>query len=297
MAKPPTSPARAAKPPAPVMQLSPAGTTTSLHIPSTSFKFPSRICPTMGMISWFVTISTCVTLNRLYDHDIGGIPWPYISDTGKYSPERAVFSFGCTITCIYMLTVVALNYGKVKRDIEIRHPTSEFGTRGTKRNMVSFVAGIVGCPFLGLLASFDTADTPGLHLICVLVFFPLMLTWMYFNTSVYIVLVQYERATYGRAHRALVISKNLKITLSVLMTIFVMLYLPIGMCLVNDWYNYGADWKIHTFRAVNQHLAVACLVFYFGTHFFDFGKLNMEIVQGEKIVRVKAANTGGKKMR
>ena len=44
-----------------------------------------------------VTIFGSVGLNRYYGHDIGGIPWPYISDTAKDPPQSGLFAYGLTV--------------------------------------------------------------------------------------------------------------------------------------------------------------------------------------------------------
>ncbi len=43
----------------------------------------------------------------------------------------------------------------------------------------------------------------------------------------------------------------------------VSLYLPIGPCLVSNWYNYAEDMLVHTMRVVTQHISVALLILFF----------------------------------
>jgi len=230
--------------------------------------------------------------NRLYEHDIGGIYWPYLSDTGKTPPESAIFAFGLTLTCVLIAVVVVLNYGLVKREITINgsiiedlHKMGESdGWKGWRRNRVAMILGLCASPFLGLLAVFDTGRTPGLHMIFVLGFFPFMIAYVFTNTSVYHILLEHKKR---RVHKMsnkkslsnLEISVKVKRWCSIFLAFFVTLYLPVGMYLVTDWYNYSNDKFIHTFRSVTQHLSVLCLIFYFGSFWFDFGTLRMTIVQ------------------
>jgi hypothetical protein len=240
----------------------------------------------------FVSISTivlCVGFNRYYNHDIGGIYWPYLSDTAKLNPESAIFALGFTLTAVMIAFAVTLNYGKVKRDIEIYGITDR---RGIKRNRTALVFGLLASPFLGLLACFDTARSPELHLIFVLGFFPLMLAYVFINTSIYSTLLSLrtsprQNSSNGRKQSSpatlslqrLEKSYHLKKRVSLALLIFVTLYLPVGMSLVTDWYNYSNDCAIHTFRAVMQHCSVLCIMLYFGTFWYDFDALRMTVVQ------------------
>jgi len=197
------------------------------------------------------------------------------------------------LTCVIIAIVVVLNYGLVKREITINgsiieelHKYGETeGWKGWKRNKIACFLGISASPFLGLLAVFDTARTPELHLYFVLGFFPFMVAYVFTNTSVYKILLEHKRRRSQRigkrALQALETSVLCKKICSYLLAIFVTLYLPVGMSLVSNWYDYSKDVYIHTFRAVTQHLSVLCLVFYFGSFWFDFGSLRMTIVQSD----------------
>jgi len=255
--------------------------TTDINI---TFTFPSKVFPAAGLISAITTLGVCVGLNRYYNHDIGGIDWPYLSDTGKYPPETALFGFGLTLTSILIVITVTLNYGKVKRDIGRRAKDPELGRKGWKRNNASLCLGIISAPFLGLLAVFDTARTPELHLVFVLGFFPFMVAYVIVNTSVYNIMAKYSMKAAARDSQSftnLQTSVRFKKWCRNLLLLFVTLYLPVGLCLVTDWYNYENDKFVHTFRAVCQHLSVLFLLLYFGTFWYDFGTLRMAVVQRE----------------
>jgi len=139
--------------------------------------------------------------------------------------------------------------------------------------------GFCSSPFLGLLAVFDTDRTPGTHLIFVLLFFPFMVSYCFTNTSVYSHLA--IRWPNDKTLKRSLLTKKI---CCYLLAFFTCLYLPIGMSLVSDWVDYKNDVAIHTFRAITQHLSILCLVFYFGTFWFDFGVLRMEVIQKEDSV-------------
>jgi len=264
-----------------------------------TFSFPSRVFPAMGLSTFLVTIITCVLLVQYFEHDIGGIYWPYLSDTGKYPPESALFAFGLTLTSVWIASVVVLNYGRIKREITThgsfaeglnRKEQESDGWQGWRRNKIALVLGLLSSPFLGLLAVFDTARSPSLHLLFVLGFFPFMVSYIFVNTSVYKILLKHKEERIAKTNpsekakaslRALRTSVWCKTTCCYLLLFFVTLYLPVGMSLVSDWYDYRNDVTIHTFRAINQHLSVLCLVFYFGSFWYDFGTLRMTVIQNE----------------
>lgn len=253
------------------------------ELPATlTFDFPSRAFPLAGVLTFVATMTLCVSCVLNLDHDIGGISWPYISDTGKQPPESGIIAFGFTLTAVLIAAVVTLNYGKIKRDIELCEHILKQPVGGRKRNIAAVVSGLCAVPFLGLLASFDTRQTAELHLLFVLIYFPGTLIHVFVNTSTYAsVLQSLERALHP-THRTLVqfrTSTAVKRILSWLLLFFTVLYLPVGMALVTDWYHYDRDAVVHTFRAVCQHLAVLCIVLYHGSAWWDFGDLRMSVLQ------------------
>eukprot|EP01103_Thecamoeba_quadrilineata_P008904 TRINITY_DN18611_c0_g1_i1.p1 TRINITY_DN18611_c0_g1~~TRINITY_DN18611_c0_g1_i1.p1 ORF type:complete len:280 (-),score=34.39 TRINITY_DN18611_c0_g1_i1:16-855(-) len=242
---------------------------------SITLSFPSRFFPLAAFITFVSTVAFCITSSRILQHDIGGIWWPYLSDTGKYPPESAIFGFGMTLTSVWICIVVILNYGKVKRDLERRGDLNR-SRIGKRRNRLALICGLVSAPFLGLLAVFDTERSPELHLYFVLVFFPAIITYCFVNTSVYSFLAKIHRN--NSALKKSVIAKR---WCCYALLFFTTLYLPVGLSLVSDWYNYQNDVVVHTFRAVTQHLSVLCLVFYLSSFWFDFGVLRMTVTQTE----------------
>jgi len=251
----------------------------------------------MGLCTFLITILTCVLMVWYFEHDVGGIYWPYLSDTGKYPPESALFAFGLTLTSVWIASIVTLNYGRIKREISLNGSFAEGlnskdseGWQGWRRNNLALFLGLISSPFLGLLAVFDTGRSPALHLLFVLGFFPFMVAYVFVNTTVYRIILKHKESRASKvpaskkmqdAIKMLRISVRCKIVCCYLLFLFVILYLPVGMSLVSDWYEYRNDVAIHTFRAINQHLSVLCLVFYFGSFWFDFGTLRMTVIQSE----------------
>jgi hypothetical protein len=258
--------------------------------PTITFTLSARHFPLLT-IGWGIcTLAACISLNRWHGHDIGGIPWPYISDTAKDAPQSALFGFGMTMACAMMAVVIVINYGKCKRELYLLADAENGGgsAAGLKRNKLALVCGLLACPNLGLLACFDTKRTPGLHLAFVLGFFPFALVFLFAMTSLYRLLTALAAAKSGGDSgekgdktRFISLQRSLwwKSRVTNVFCVFFALYLPVGMQLVSDWHDYRNDVLVHTCRAVCQHVCVVCLILYFGTFYFDFGDSNLVLLQ------------------
>jgi hypothetical protein len=246
---------------------------------SETFSVPSKYIPIVAEVIAITTILACVVMNRLGNKDIGGLYWPYLSDAAKNPPEAAIFAFGLTITCMLLVMCVVINYGYIKKNIESRGEHTELGKKGTKRNKFALWCGLLSAPFLGLLAAFDTARTPALHIAFVLGFFPLVSAFLFVNTSTYALVLQHAHAT--RHARLDVVQKSVrrKRMCCIALLVFVTLYLPVGMSIVTSWVDYSTEPGLHSFRAVCQHLSILCLLIYFGSFYYDFGDLRLRIMQ------------------
>mmetsp|Transcript_33881 Transcript_33881/g.68636 ORF Transcript_33881/g.68636 Transcript_33881/m.68636 type:complete len:287 (+) Transcript_33881:116-976(+) len=253
--------------------------------------FPSRYIPLFGLCLASVGIFGSVLLNRLHGHEIGGIPWPYISDTAKDPPQAGMFAFTMTVTSCIIALVVIINYGKAKNDIEIIFPP-DMNNLGAKRNLYGLIVGLISAPNLGLLACYDTKRTPGLHLLFVILFFLPCIAYLFIVKSLYELLLHRANTAEKKSddgslnpvpyksYTSLQTSLRWKRLICNVFLVAVTLYLPVGMSLVSDWQDYSNDVAIHTARAVAQHVSVLCLCCFFGSMYFDFGDLEFFIVQG-----------------
>ena len=205
-----------------------------------------------------------------------------------------------TVTACLVTVIVILHYGKLKNDLSVLQ-----NAQGMRRNTVSMLCGLFAAPNLALLACYDTARTPALHLLFVLGFFPASVVYLFTITSLYKLLVgdmQRRRCDDSSAVTktrwvSLQTSLRYKLLICRCFLFSVTLYLPVGLCLVSNWYNYADDMcvqalplpavilcnmlrrYVHTMRAVTQHISVALLVLFFGSCYWDFGSINFFLVQ------------------
>ena len=264
--------------------------------------FPSRTIPLLcGWIA-IPTLIGVVFTSWSWDtrHEFGSLPYPYLEDVVKHTPQAAYFSFGMTVTSFLMILTMVTNYGKVKNELGLVTGVV-VNPPGTKRNVASMICGLVGTPFLGMLACADAARMPTEHIVCSYMFFGPTIAYMFLQTSLYKTLLDSRlQEIVKRRHYKLRMSVLAKRLLCIFFTIFTAIYLPIGMLvapaklvlptLSREYpalgafevylYEYGDDWAVHTVRAICQHLAIWCIISFYTTFYLDFGNLEFFIVQG-----------------
>eukprot|EP01059_Diplonema_ambulator_P024396 TRINITY_DN4034_c0_g1_i1.p1 TRINITY_DN4034_c0_g1~~TRINITY_DN4034_c0_g1_i1.p1 ORF type:complete len:280 (+),score=47.95 TRINITY_DN4034_c0_g1_i1:45-842(+) len=255
---------------------------------SVVIRIPSRAIPFFAILVAVSTILGSVGCCFYYGHDFGGTYWPYISDTAKEMPQAGFFSFGMSVVSIMILVTVWVHHGKLKLNLYALSDGKKEGfPEGFKRTRLARWMGCLAAPNLGLLACYDTSRSPELHLLFVMLFFVPCLIYLMSIISVYRMMVKkvHYRRSIGcprishPSYVSLETSLRWKSIIGNFFAFFFTLYLPIGMSLVTDWYDYSNDVAIHSFRAICQHATVLCLICFFGTMWFDFGDLVFRIVQ------------------
>eukprot|EP01065_Artemidia_motanka_P028446 TRINITY_DN33807_c0_g1_i1.p1 TRINITY_DN33807_c0_g1~~TRINITY_DN33807_c0_g1_i1.p1 ORF type:complete len:270 (+),score=40.24 TRINITY_DN33807_c0_g1_i1:73-882(+) len=251
-----------------------------------ALRLPSRYIPAVAIAIAVSSILTSVVCCFYFGHDIGGIYWPYISDTAKEVPQAGLFSYAMSVVSTLIFVTVVVHHGKVKlRLYALRDGHKD--TVGQKRARLARAAGCFAAPNLGLLSCYDAKRSPELHLLFVILFFVPTLVYILCTVSVYRLLVKRQEARTAagkerlprKSYVSLHTSLRWKERIAAAFGFFFTLYLPVGMSLVTDWYDYRNDVAVHTFRAVTQHCAVLCLVVFFGTMWWDFGDLVLRILQ------------------
>eukprot|EP01062_Namystynia_karyoxenos_P073227 TRINITY_DN70058_c0_g1_i1.p1 TRINITY_DN70058_c0_g1~~TRINITY_DN70058_c0_g1_i1.p1 ORF type:complete len:293 (+),score=110.62 TRINITY_DN70058_c0_g1_i1:70-879(+) len=256
------------------------------HKGAVAFRLPSRYIPAAAIVIAVSSIFASVACCYYFEQDIGGIYWPYISDTAKEQPQAGLYSYGMSLVSALIVVTVFIHHGKVKlRLYALRDGHRDVA--GQRRARLARAAGCFAAPNLGLLACYDTKRAPELHLLFVLLFFVPTLVYVICTVSVYRMLVsrQEERTRLGKprlqrdAYVSLHTSLRWKQRIAWAFAFFFTLYLPVGLSLVSDFYDYRKDVAVHTFRAACQHCAVLSLVLFFGTMWWDFGDLVLRILQ------------------
>lgn len=113
-----------------------------------------------------LTISTSITLGG--GEYIGGIVWPYFSDTGRESPAYEVFAVGLTLAG---LGWVALVLGERRIVAGIAAGTGVSSAHVARLNVSAPVCGVLAAACVSLLAIFDTINYPTIHNLAAYVFF------------------------------------------------------------------------------------------------------------------------------
>ena len=153
------------------------------------------------------------------------------------------------------------------------------------------IVGIIAPPFLGLLACYDTKRALNTHRACVVIFFSLTMIYMLTILSIYHhlagrttlqqVMDAYKKDDDGRSYRQkrksctaspkeiknVKFSVKVKSIIAVIFFLLVLFYLPVGMMMVSDIHESSynqVDVYVHAARAVCQHLAVVCIILFYG---------------------------------
>ena len=77
-------------------------------------------------------------------------------------------------------------------------------------------------------------------------------------------------------------SLRIKLAIAASFVVLTLVYLPVGIWMCKQPFGKGytepADVWVHAMRAMCQHLAVICIILYYGTFYYDFGDLNLYLV-------------------
>jgi len=235
------------------------------------FMVPIFIC-----IVGIVTIIICIILTKTRsDQKIltGGLPIPYISDTGKVAPMYGIFVGGeCTVTVFWIIFVVLLcfHFEKIMQEKQ----SSEDNKHQRNLRYASVFFGAFGVIFLAGLTIFDTADFPDVHLTCAIIFFVFEIVFFHLQT------------VFFGMNGYLKYSFRVKLAIQILMDIFFIIYLPIGLPLANytydpktKTYDYTVDISTNMMRVVCQYGTVFSLMIYFCTFSYDIYRIRNKPVE------------------
>lgn len=169
-----------------------------------------------------LTLVLCVSITLGTDTYIGGISYPFFSDTGRDRShgQYYIFAVGLTLTGVLWAMTVA---GMSKLGKRLTDNLGE-GARGGC--LLSSAAGFLwaAAPFLALVSIFDTVNFSALHNLSAYAFFGFALIGVILHTSGLHTLAR--RAAPGSAISH---SAKAKLIIAGVMTVCVVIYLPVGL--------------------------------------------------------------------
>lgn len=129
------------------------------------FQITARLLTTILAIHTFVTIILCYVCAVVVQHRLGY--FPTISETGDYSPEAAIFSFGLSISAFILSVFVSLIHllhcHYVAMIGEITFDNSEIKAELKRQNRMNTIYGfLASISFIGV-ATFRSVELPTVH--------------------------------------------------------------------------------------------------------------------------------------
>ncbi|KAF4325098.1 hypothetical protein JM18_000606 [Phytophthora kernoviae] len=219
----------------------------------------ARFAPVVATVVVIVTLVTCVTIAKVNDVYLGGLDWPYFSDTGRDSPGYSVFCAGLSIVAVSLVLTWLTNYQFQRELIEKEsHENTDNMSTSTIRKYSEAVRvlGVLSTVGLPVLAFFSTTSYPDVHQYAAYWFFVLEAFALLLNTIASFKLTRLTEASYNpyfsTESEAQPQATNLfnpwkvakastkgtfyiQLVFTTLFLIAFLLYIPIGLAIVADF--------------------------------------------------------------
>ncbi|OWY93407.1 hypothetical protein PHMEG_00037213, partial [Phytophthora megakarya] len=211
--------------------------------------------PVVATTAVIVTLITCVSIAKAKDIYLGGLAWPYFSDTGRDAPGYSIFCAGLTIVAIALVLTWLANY-------EFQRQLIDKESQGSAENLyepnirkyceIVRVLGVLSVFGLPILAFFSTTSYPDTHKYAAYWFFVLEAVALVVNTIASFKLARlsdgnpYYSSEPGesavKAFDPWNVSKSSKrrtlyiqVVCTTLFWIAFLLYIPIGLALIDEF--------------------------------------------------------------
>ncbi|KAG3081602.1 hypothetical protein PI124_g19165 [Phytophthora idaei] len=223
-----------------------------------SFTIGTRVAPIVATTVVIATLITCVSLAKAKDIYLGGLAWPYFSDTGRDAPGYSVFCVGLSIVAIALILTWLANY---QFQLELVDKESQenadnlYGKSIRKYCEIVRVLGVFSAFGLPVLAFFSTTSYPDVHKYAAYWFFVLEAIALVLNTVVSLKLSRLLTAgtsycmpesedspSTKNVFNPWTVSKSsfkrtfyIQLVFTTLFWIGFLLYIPIGLALVDEF--------------------------------------------------------------
>jgi len=220
-----------------------------------------------------LVVSLALTLALSDAPPTGGLPLPYISDTGSRPPQQYVFTLGLSLGGGGLGLLGVLNV------LSFRERDS-WNSHAKRCVYASAPFAVLAGLCLALLAILDTRNYPSPHLYAAIAFFVFNGVFITLNTVAYTVYWRQDDDA-----RRVAVSAVSKLVLCVLFWLAFIVYLPVGLGLtygappdgVDCWlydertrlYDYRGCLWMHLMRSATQYLTVLFSLLFYGTFTLD----------------------------
>ncbi|KAG7400636.1 hypothetical protein PHYBOEH_004903 [Phytophthora boehmeriae] len=228
-----------------------------------SYAIGARAAPVVATVAVITTLGTCVTIAKANDVYLGGLDWPYFSDTGRDSPGYSVFCAGLSIVAVSLVLTWLANYQFQRELIETEsHENADSLCVATIRRYSTIVRllGVLSAVGLPVLAFFSTTSYPDVHKYAAYWFFVLEAFALLLNTIVSFKLTRLAEATdnpyistesdnqastmftpWKMAKSSTKRTFYIQLVFTTLFLIAFLLYIPIGLAIAADFQRLTVD--------------------------------------------------------
>ncbi|KAF4129323.1 Frag1/DRAM/Sfk1 family [Phytophthora infestans] len=211
----------------------------------------TRVAPIVATTTVITTLITCVSLAKTKEIYLGGLAWPYFSDTGRDAPGYSVFCAGLTIVAIALILTWVANY-QFQREIVDKASQDNWKLIRKYCELVR-VLGVCSAFGLPVLAFFSTTSYPDVHKYAAYWFFVLEAVALVLNTIVSLKLSRLTADTsYYMPESEEQPTKNvsnpwnesnsnakrtfyIQLVFTTLFWIGFLLYIPVGLALIDEF--------------------------------------------------------------
>lgn len=236
--------------------LSPRKSTNRLQMQIVPYAIGTRLAPMVATTVVVVTLITCVSVAKAKDIYLGGLAWPYFSDTGRDAPGYSIFCVGLTVVAVALVLTWITNYQFQCQLIEKGvHESSDhaYGESIRKYCKIVRVLGVLSALGLPVLAFFSTTSYDDVHKYAAYWFFVLEAFALVINTIVSFKLTRLidsgnsyyapeTEVSQTKEPNPLSVSKStlkrtfyIQLVCTTLFWIGFVLYIPVGLALIDDF--------------------------------------------------------------
>ncbi|GBG31647.1 Hypothetical Protein FCC1311_078722 [Hondaea fermentalgiana] len=169
----------------------------------------------------FISYVTCIAIAIASDTYIGGLSFPYFSDTGRDKPAYYIFATLNTVASVCMFPFMIMQYYYVQAWVP--------GGEVKCRNITATIFGCIAPIGSILLSIFDTGNYSALHSYSAYVFFILIILHCSFSIAICRFLAARFPETHGGC---LIISRYIVMAT---LTVGFIGYIPVGLALACEW--------------------------------------------------------------
>ncbi|KAG6579976.1 Transposon-encoded protein [Phytophthora cinnamomi] len=239
--------------------LPPQKSNKSRKMPLVPYAIGIRAAPIVATTVVIATLITCVSVAKAKDIYLGGLAWPYFSDTGRDPPGYTIFCVGLTTVAVALILTWVTNY-EFQRELVERgcrdNTDNHYAATIRKYSEVVRVLGVLSAFGLPILAFFSTTSYPDVHKYAAYWFFVLEAIALVINTIASFKLARLTSASkpyYTSEEPEVPLSSTnvfnpwndpksstkrtfyIQVVFTTLFWIGFLLYIPIGLALIDDF--------------------------------------------------------------